>query len=201
MQKLAVVPTFSSELHRRKVYRTAVYYGVAAWLAVQVADTTFPYLGLPDGAVTGVIVSAIVGLPFALGISWAFDLARTGFRFARSKDRRSASASTTKWQRVRVGTALTVGTAAALLMLRPFVQVSPAARLDVTASSTPPVASMPVPQGFSTAPCDQLGLAPPSPPQSAGQQAPASPACPPSRCASGCPRFEIGHLLPNLQQM
>ncbi len=76
----AAAPGFWSELRRRKVYNTAVLYALVAWMLVQVAETTFPYLGLSARAITGGIVSVIVGFPVALALAWAFDLTRKGIR-------------------------------------------------------------------------------------------------------------------------
>ena len=41
-----------AELKRRHVLRMAGFYAVAAWVIVQVAATTFPFLGLPSWAVS-----------------------------------------------------------------------------------------------------------------------------------------------------
>jgi hypothetical protein len=38
------------ELKRRNVYRVATVYAIAGWLVIQIADVTFPYLGVPDWA-------------------------------------------------------------------------------------------------------------------------------------------------------
>jgi adenylate cyclase len=66
------------ELRRRRVFRVAVGYMIAAWVAVEVVATTFPHLGLPAWAVTAVIVLAAVGLPVALALAWAFDITPDG---------------------------------------------------------------------------------------------------------------------------
>ncbi|HEX6587591.1 MAG TPA: hypothetical protein VF039_01100 [Longimicrobiales bacterium] len=66
------------ELKRRGVLRVAAVYLVAAWVAIQVSDVTFPRLGLPDAAVTFVIVLLAALFPVAIGLSWAFDVRRTG---------------------------------------------------------------------------------------------------------------------------
>jgi serine/threonine-protein kinase len=94
--------SFWSELRRRKVYNTAVLYALGAWILVQVAETTFPYLGLSDWAITIVIVSAIVGFPGALALAWAFDLTRKGIRRTGPVDVRAvavAKASRRPWWR------------------------------------------------------------------------------------------------------
>lgn len=69
---------FVSELKRRHVFRVATYYAVGAWVAIQVAATVFPVLGLPQWAITAVVVSAIVGFPITIIVSWAFDLTTEG---------------------------------------------------------------------------------------------------------------------------
>lgn len=47
-----------SELKRRNVFRVGVAYAVVAWLLIEVSDTIFPRLGLPDWTVTLVIAVA-----------------------------------------------------------------------------------------------------------------------------------------------
>ncbi|MGQ0812852.1 MAG: hypothetical protein ACT4O1_00095 [Gemmatimonadota bacterium] len=56
------------------MFRVAGAYAVAAWVLIQVATSTFPYLGLPDWAVTLVIVVTLVGFPVALVLSWLFQI-------------------------------------------------------------------------------------------------------------------------------
>ena len=57
--------SFYSELKRRNVIRVAAAYAVAAWLLIQVADTTFPLFGFdkqPDRAEIGICCGGIVPL-------------------------------------------------------------------------------------------------------------------------------------------
>ncbi len=82
----AAKPSFWSQLKRRKVYHTAALYAVAAWVLVQVAVTTLPYLGFSEGAITLVIVMAAVGFPIALGLAWAFEISREGIHRTRLID-------------------------------------------------------------------------------------------------------------------
>ena len=44
------------ELQRRNVIRVATAYVVAAWLIIQIAETTFPVFGFSDNAVRVVII-------------------------------------------------------------------------------------------------------------------------------------------------
>jgi adenylate cyclase len=69
---------FLSELKRRRVVRVAAVYAVAAWLVIQIAETTFPHLALPSWSVTLVIVLALLGFPIALVLAWAFDITPEG---------------------------------------------------------------------------------------------------------------------------
>lgn len=56
--------------HSRAV-RVAMGYGIVAWAVIEVADTTFPHLGLPPWTVTFITAAAILGLPIAVIIGWA----------------------------------------------------------------------------------------------------------------------------------
>lgn len=69
-----------AELRRRRVPRVAAAYLIVGWAVVEVADTVFPYLGLPEAAVTLVIALVALGLPLALVLSWAFELTPEGVR-------------------------------------------------------------------------------------------------------------------------
>ena len=69
---------FIDELKTRGVYRVAAFYCAGAWALLQVADLFFPMLGLPDESVTVVLIAAGAGFPFALLLSWRFDLTPEG---------------------------------------------------------------------------------------------------------------------------
>jgi len=66
------------ELKRRSVIRVAGLYLVAAWLLLQVGETTFEALGLPDGSQRFLIFLLAFGFPVALVVSWIFDLTPDG---------------------------------------------------------------------------------------------------------------------------
>src|ERR1700739_15924 len=68
------------ELKRRNVLRAAAFYAAAAWLLVQIATQVFPFFDIPNWAVRLVVVAVIVGFPFALVISWFYELTSSGFR-------------------------------------------------------------------------------------------------------------------------
>jgi TolB-like protein/Tfp pilus assembly protein PilF len=71
---------FFSELKRRKVYRVAVAYAVVAWLIIQIATQTFPFLDVPNWAIRLVIIVVVLGFPIALILAWAFDLTPQGIK-------------------------------------------------------------------------------------------------------------------------
>jgi adenylate cyclase len=83
--------SFWSELRRRNVVKVAIAYAIVGWLLVQVADTFFPALQLPEWTVTLVAALVILGLPIALILSWAFDVTPDGI--VRTQSVASASQS------------------------------------------------------------------------------------------------------------
>ncbi len=63
---------FLKELQRRRVIRVGLVYVVAAWAIIQVAETIFPPLELPDWTVTFVVLLCMLGFPVAIILSWAY---------------------------------------------------------------------------------------------------------------------------------
>ncbi len=81
--------SFFEELKRRKVMRIAAVYAVVAWLVVQVAETTFPALQLPEWTITLVVILLLLGFPIALTLAWALQLTPDGILLD-SRTRRDA---------------------------------------------------------------------------------------------------------------
>ncbi len=71
---------FFSELKRRKVYRVAIAYAVAAWLVAQVVTQIFPVFEVSQWALRLMIVLLITGFPIALILAWAFDITPQGIK-------------------------------------------------------------------------------------------------------------------------
>jgi len=71
---------FLSELKRRKVYRVAIAYAVAAWLVAQVVTQIFPVFEVSQWALRSMIVLLIAGFPIALILAWAFDITPEGIK-------------------------------------------------------------------------------------------------------------------------
>ena len=74
--------SFLAELKRRRVVRVALVYCAVAFAIIQAADVIFPRIPLPDWTVRLVVWLAILGLPVALALSWAFELTPDGVRRA-----------------------------------------------------------------------------------------------------------------------
>ena len=82
-----------SELKRRNVFRVGAAYAVAAWLLIQVADTTFPLFGLGDTSARFVVILLIIGFIPSLIIAWAFELTPSGLQKEEEVDRSLAVTS------------------------------------------------------------------------------------------------------------
>jgi TolB-like protein/tetratricopeptide (TPR) repeat protein len=69
-------PPLLADLARRGVFQVLAGFGAAAWLAIQAAESMFPYLGLPDWTIQAVIVGAVLGFPIAGFLAWRFEVTR-----------------------------------------------------------------------------------------------------------------------------
>jgi Predicted integral membrane protein len=83
---------FFSELKRRKVYRVAIAYAVAAWLVAQVVTQIFPVFEVSQWALRSMIVLLIAGFPIALILAWAFDITPEGIKRTNHVDLTQAQA-------------------------------------------------------------------------------------------------------------
>ena len=71
---------FFEEVKRRKVYRVAVAYVIAAGGMIQLASAAFPAWELPNWSLRLVIVLLLIGFPIALILAWAFDITSQGVK-------------------------------------------------------------------------------------------------------------------------
>jgi len=69
---------FLAELRGRGVYRVAAIYAAGSWAILQIADVFFPILGLPDWAITSVLLATALGFPVAIILAWIFDVTPAG---------------------------------------------------------------------------------------------------------------------------
>ena len=79
-EKSAVVPGFFGEVRRRKVYRVAAAYIIAAGGVIQLASAAFPAWELPSWTLRVLIVCLLMGFPVALMLAWAFDITADGIQ-------------------------------------------------------------------------------------------------------------------------
>jgi hypothetical protein len=75
-----IMSGFFEELQRRKVYRVAAAYIVAAGFLIQIASATFPAWELPNWSLRLVIVLLLIGFPIALILAWAYDITPQGIQ-------------------------------------------------------------------------------------------------------------------------
>jgi adenylate cyclase len=69
---------FFEEAKRRKVYRVATAYIIAAAGVIQMASAAFPAWELPNWGLRLVIVLLLLGFPVALMLAWAYDITARG---------------------------------------------------------------------------------------------------------------------------
>jgi TolB-like protein/Tfp pilus assembly protein PilF len=79
-EKSVALPGFFEEVRRRKVYRVAAAYVIAAGGIIQFASAAFPAWELPDTILRVLIVCLLMGFPVALMLAWAFDITVDGIR-------------------------------------------------------------------------------------------------------------------------
>ena len=78
--KAVAMTGFFEEVRRRKVYRVAAAYIIAAGGIIQLASAAFPAWELPNWMLRLVIVLLLMGFPIALILAWAYDITAQGVR-------------------------------------------------------------------------------------------------------------------------
>src|SRR5437870_6234750 len=71
---------FFAELQRRKVYRVAAAYIIAAGFIIQIGSAVFPAWELPNWTLRLVVALLLAGFPVALILAWAYDVTPQGFQ-------------------------------------------------------------------------------------------------------------------------
>jgi TolB-like protein/Flp pilus assembly protein TadD len=84
---------FVSELKNRGVYQVAAVYAAAAWALLQVADIAFPLMGLPDRAISFLLLTAALFFPVALILAWMLDWTPAGIRVTSNETPRSTKST------------------------------------------------------------------------------------------------------------
>jgi len=71
---------FLAEFRRRRVGKVAVAYGAVAWAVTESASVVLPALGVPEWAMTFLVVFLLAGFPIAMVLAWVFDVSPTGIQ-------------------------------------------------------------------------------------------------------------------------
>jgi TolB-like protein len=71
---------FFEEVQRRKVYRVAAAYIIAAGFIIQIGSAVFPAWEFPNWVFRLVVVLLLMGFPIALILAWAYDVTPQGIR-------------------------------------------------------------------------------------------------------------------------
>src|SRR5437868_7491546 len=71
---------FFEELQRRRVYRVAAAYIIAAGFIIQMGSAILPAWELPNWTFRLVVMMLLIGFPIALILAWAFDVTPEGIR-------------------------------------------------------------------------------------------------------------------------
>ncbi len=72
--------SFISELRRRNVFRAATFYAASAWLLVEVVTQLSSLFDVPNWAVRWIVISAVVGFPFAMTFAWLYEWTPSGIK-------------------------------------------------------------------------------------------------------------------------
>jgi hypothetical protein len=80
------------EIRRRKVFRVAAVYAATAFVVLQAADLALPRLGVPEWAMSLIVVLLVLGFPVALVLAWALELTPDGVRVTRGATAGSGNA-------------------------------------------------------------------------------------------------------------
>jgi DNA-binding SARP family transcriptional activator/tetratricopeptide (TPR) repeat protein len=67
-----------AELKRRRVTGAMAFYLVLAWGAIEVSNTIFPLLGLPEWGPKLIVWIALLGIPVTIFLAWEYDFTAHG---------------------------------------------------------------------------------------------------------------------------
>ena len=71
---------FMIELKRRRVFRVAAVYAAVGFVVLEAADLILPRLGVPDWALSLIVILAIAGLLIAVALAWALEITPEGVK-------------------------------------------------------------------------------------------------------------------------
>jgi len=117
-RELGRMSSFFEEVQRRKVYRVAAAYIIAAGFIIQIGSAVFPAWDLPNWSFRLVVVLLLIGFPIALLLAWAFDITPQGIQATPS-----APAATHRRRNLALlgATGVVISVAAGFFLLPPAV--------------------------------------------------------------------------------
>jgi hypothetical protein len=77
-RKVSRLHALLAELKRRSVFKVASVYAVTAWGASLGAAELLPAFGAPDWSVRVFVLFAVLGLPLAVALAWAYEITPEG---------------------------------------------------------------------------------------------------------------------------
>jgi TolB-like protein/Flp pilus assembly protein TadD len=114
-EKSVALPGFFEEVRRRKVYRVAAAYVIAAGGIIQLASAAFPAWELPSWTLRMLIVCLLMGFPLALMLAWAFDITPDGIQV--TPDTAASGTHTRRNMILLIGGGLILSAAAGFFLL------------------------------------------------------------------------------------
>ena len=112
------------EARRRRVFRFAALYFVAAWVFLQAADLAFPAFGIPESAISYVWLGALLAFPIAIIFGWRYDI--VGSRVVRTpKVDDKLELSLQRADYIILASLTAVGTAIAIGLVGPQLDTPP----------------------------------------------------------------------------
>ena len=114
-EKSVALPGFFEEVRRRKVYRVAAAYVIAAGGIIQLASAAFPAWELPSWTLRVLIVCLLMGFPLALMLAWAFDITPDGIQV--TPDTAASGTHTRRNMILLIGGGLILSAAAGFFLL------------------------------------------------------------------------------------
>ena len=114
-EKSVALPGFFEEVRRRKVYRVAAAYIIAAGGIIQLASAAFPAWELPNWTLRVLIVCLLMGFPLALMLAWAFDITADGIQV--TPDTAASSTHTRRNMILLIGGGLILSAGAGFFLL------------------------------------------------------------------------------------
>src|SRR5262245_51461761 len=76
-----------AELQRRNVFRVSAAYLALGWIVAQVTGLMIPALHLPESVLSIVVWIGVIGFPFVVVFSWAFEITPEGLKREHEVDR------------------------------------------------------------------------------------------------------------------